>query len=592
MAQSISTKKFGTLDTSGRIPVYFAGKEGDAAPLNMGLSFDVGGKSYVFIPEDRITKGATSGDQGRAYVGFLNPNLLSSLKDNSEYIDIAGSQFGSFDAGKFISDQMGGSTKGYLTTQEIATPILNAGVADFNPQQTGQLKGIGDFQGQPVYYGDNGYVEPSGKYNYRQKTGQEIIGYTYSNGGGLLAGLGRELIKAGPILPLALDVAIPGLGTAVAGGIAAGSAATGDTQNALRYGAQYAAGTFGAGGATEGSGALASQTAAEASSAVPFAGAGTAGAAGANALAAETAANSAAGETLAGTAGMGAAAPVTTAPVADPYALQTAGGALTSSAGGAINPYTAALPAAAAAAGAAGTASWMTPAAIVGSSLIGANAAQQAANTQANAAAQANQLLAQQYAQQRADLAPFTAAGVGAQNKLLTYLGLPGGTQGADYGKYAKDFTGADFLAGQDPGYAFRLSEGQKALERSAAARGGLLSGGTGKALTSYGQQMGSQEYQNAYNRYQTNRANQLAPLFTLTGSGQASAANQAAAAGNYAAGAGNNLTSAGAAQAAGNVGTANALTGGLNTYLGYTSQQDLLNAYNARTAAAKSAYS
>lgn len=320
-------------------------------------------------------------------------------------------------------------------------------------------------------------------------------------------------------------------------------------------------------------------------------------AAGANALAAETAANSAAGETLAGTAGMGAAAPVAAAPVAaapvaDPYALQTAGGALTSSAGGAINPYTAALPAAAAAAGAAGTASWMTPAAIVGSSLIGANAAQQAANTQANAAAQANQLLAQQYAQQRADLAPFTAAGVGAQNKLLTYLGLPGGTQGADYGKYAKDFTGADFLAGQDPGYAFRLSEGQKALERSAAARGGLLSGGTGKALTSYGQQMGSQEYQNAYNRYQTNRANQLAPLFTLTGSGQASAANQAAAAGNYAAGAGNNLTSAGAAQAAGNVGTANALTGGLNTYLGYTSQQDLLNAYNARTAAAKSAYS
>jgi hypothetical protein len=233
----------------------------------------------------------------------------------------------------------------------------------------------------------------------------------------------------------------------------------------------------------------------------------------------------------------------------------------------------------------------MMPAAIVGSSLIGANAAQTAAKTQADAATQANQLLAQQYQQQRADLAPFTTAGVGAQNKLLTYLGLPGGAQGEDFGKYTKDFTGADFLAGQDPGYAFRLSEGQKALERSAAARGGLLSGGTGKALTSYGQQMGSQEYQNAYNRYQTNRANQLAPLFTLTGSGQASAANQAAAAGNYATGAANNLTSAGAAQAAGNVGTANAVAGGVGNYLNYTTQQDLLNAYNARTAAAKSAY-
>ena len=52
-----------------------------------------------------------------------------------------------------------------------------------------------------------------------------------------------------------------------------------------------------------------------------------------------------------------------------------------------------------------------------------------------------------------------------------------------------------------DPGYGFRLSEGLKALERSAAARGGLLSGGTGKALTRYGQEMASQEFGNAYNR-------------------------------------------------------------------------------------------
>jgi hypothetical protein len=239
----------------------------------------------------------------------------------------------------------------------------------------------------------------------------------------------------------------------------------------------------------------------------------------------------------------------------------------------------AAAAGAAGAGAASGLAQYATPAAIVGSSLIGANASQQAAQTQANAAAQANQLLAQQYQQQRADLAPFTTAGLGAQNQLLTFLGLPGGTQGANFGKYSGDFTGADLLANQDPGYGFRLAEGQKALERSAAARGGLLSGGTGKALTSYGQQMGSQEYQNAYNRYQTNRSNQLAPLFTLTGSGQASAAGQAAAAGNYGTGAAGNLTSAGAAQAAGNVGTANAISSGLGSYLGYTGQQDLINA-------------
>lgn len=61
-------------------------------------------------------------------------------------------------------------------------------------------------------------------------------------------------------------------------------------------------------------------------------------------------------------------------------------------------------------------------------------------------------------------------------------------------------FTGQVDLT-RDPGYAFRLSEGLKGLERSAAARGGLMSGATGKALTRYGQEAASQEYTNAYNR-------------------------------------------------------------------------------------------
>jgi hypothetical protein len=242
-----------------------------------------------------------------------------------------------------------------------------------------------------------------------------------------------------------------------------------------------------------------------------------------------------------------------------------------------------------AAAGTGAASSWMLPAAIVGSSLVGANAAQQAANTQANAQAQANQLIYAQYLQQRADLAPFTGAGLGAQNKLLTYLGLPGGTQGADYGKYAKDFGITDFTT--DPGYAFRLSEGQKALDRSAAARGGLISGGALKAAERFGQDMGSQEYQSAFNRYQTNRANQLAPLSSLTGSGQASAAGQAAAAGNYGAAAGAGLTNIGAAQAAGGTGMANALAGGVGQYLNYAGQQDQLAAYNARIAMGQSMY-
>jgi hypothetical protein len=128
------------------------------------------------------------------------------------------------------------------------------------------------------------------------------------------------------------------------------------------------------------------------------------------------------------------------------------------------------------------------------------------------------------------------------------------------------------------------LSEGQQALDRSAAARGGLISGSALKAAQRYGQDMGSQEYQSAFNRYQTNRANQLNPLGSLLTSGQAAASNQAAAAGNYGTQAGGNLTSAGAAQAAGQVGTANALTNALGSYLNYSSSQNLADSIRKST--------
>jgi len=135
----------------------------------------------------------------------------------------------------------------------------------------------------------------------------------------------------------------------------------------------------------------------------------------------------------------------------------------------------------------------------------------------------------------------------------------------------------ADFQA--DPGYAFRLGEGQKALERSAAARGGLLSGGTGKALQRFGQDYGSQEYTNAFNRYQTERAARLQPLQSLAGVGQTATNTIGQAGQTMASNVGEAIGSGAAARASGYVGTANALTGGLNTYLNYTQGQNMLGA-------------
>jgi hypothetical protein len=155
-----------------------------------------------------------------------------------------------------------------------------------------------------------------------------------------------------------------------------------------------------------------------------------------------------------------------------------------------------------------------------------------------------------------------------SQNRLNELMGLGANTGSNLYGRYARDFSMQDFQA--DPGYAFRMSEGLKSLDRQAAARGGLISGGALKAAQMYGQDLGSQEYQNAFNRYQTNRANQLNPLQSMMGAGQ-TATNQLAnasqaygsgmgsAAQNYASGGGSAFMTGGA-----NLGNA-AMASGLN---------------------------
>ena len=216
-----------------------------------------------------------------------------------------------------------------------------------------------------------------------------------------------------------------------------------------------------------------------------------------------------------------------------------------------------------------------------GASLVGGYMASQGArdagNTQAAAADRAAALQKQMFDEQQRMSAPYREAGVTGQNRLMELLGLGANTGAEGYGKYSKDFGMSDFQA--DPGYAFRLSEGQKGLDRQAAARGGLISGGALKAATRYGQDMGSQEYGNAYNRYQTNRTNQLAPLGSLMSSGQAAAAGAAANAGQYGANAGNLMMQGGQSIAAGQLGAANTWNNALNTgATAYQNQQNFNN--------------
>jgi hypothetical protein len=213
--------------------------------------------------------------------------------------------------------------------------------------------------------------------------------------------------------------------------------------------------------------------------------------------------------------------------------------------------------------------------AIIGSAILGAASSRSAAKTQVGAADRAAELQRSQFEQTRADQAPYREAGYNALANLQRTAGnVPGAFK---FGNY-------EFNA--DPGYGFRLSEGQKALDRQAAARGGLISGGALKAATRFGQEMGSQEYGNAYNRaltsYNTDvaRENQLYNRQAgLAGIGQTSTNLVGQAGQNYATSAGNLMTGGAAAQAAGQVGQANALTGGLGTYLNYSQNNALLEA-------------
>jgi len=206
-------------------------------------------------------------------------------------------------------------------------------------------------------------------------------------------------------------------------------------------------------------------------------------------------------------------------------------------------------------------------AAVVGSAVVGGLASRSAARTQARAADRSADLQQQQFQRQLELQEPWRKAGEQALNRLIPLA--------TEY----TPFSTRQFQA--DPGYGFRMAEGMKALERSAAARGGLLSGDTLKGAQRFGQDLASQEYQNAFNRYQAERQARLSPLQSLAGVGQTSVQQLGQAGQQMASGVGEALTSGAAARASGYVGGANALTQGLGTYLNYSQGQDLLNRMN-----------
>lgn len=183
--------------------------------------------------------------------------------------------------------------------------------------------------------------------------------------------------------------------------------------------------------------------------------------------------------------------------------------------------------------------------------VTGANAARDAQRAQEAAAKSANATQLYMFNEQRKDLEPWRAAGTSALKDLAN-------------DDFKRDFTMDDFQA--DPGYQFRMSEGMKALERSAAARGGLGSGGTLKALTRYGQDFASNEYTNAYNRFNADRDRRFNRLSSLAGIGQTANSQLGQAGTNYANNVSQTQIGLGNAQAAASIAKGNQMGNLLQT--------------------------
>lgn len=253
-----------------------------------------------------------------------------------------------------------------------------------------------------------------------------------------------------------------------------------------------------------------------------------------------------------------------------------------------------------------------------------ADAARDAAKIQGRAAEQANLTQRELFEQTRQDVAPYRNIGYRALTQLQR-----GFLRGESPSPRPPSFEQAPRFSGQvnlteDPGYQFRLQEGQRALERSAAARGGLLSGNQLRDLTRFGQWLASQEYGAAfdraltrynadanrsesqygrdlqsylldYNRFQQDRVNRFNRLSALAGLGQTAAQQLGNDRANLGQQISQNTLGAANAAAAGRIGSQNAINqgvaGGINAINAGLQNYAFLSQLNNPAATQPSAY-
>jgi hypothetical protein len=200
--------------------------------------------------------------------------------------------------------------------------------------------------------------------------------------------------------------------------------------------------------------------------------------------------------------------------------------------------------------------------------MISANASENAANTEANAARNATGVQLGIYNDEKANAAPWLQSGQAAL-----------GTLNADMPSLTTPFSMQDFQ--QSPGYQFQLSQGEQAMQRSAAASGILNSVGTEQGLNNYAQGSANTDYQQALQNYMGQNQQTYNMLSGMSGQGLSAASLTNTAAQNAGNNVSSNIIGAANASAAGQVGTANAITGGISSLAnGYMNKNAMSNVF------------
>lgn len=192
--------------------------------------------------------------------------------------------------------------------------------------------------------------------------------------------------------------------------------------------------------------------------------------------------------------------------------------------------------------------SWVAAAVVttaVVSTKLQSDAAGRAAKRAENATRDANQMQADQYWQTREDNLPL----MDLRNTLLPRI--------QELAQQDSGVTPQEVLS--DPGYQFGMDQGTRALQGSAAARGGLYSGATMKALNKFGNDYATTKFGDVFNRKQTVIGNNFNRAMGAAGMGQAGVQQTQQAGSNYANNVGQNLLSNANFQGAAGMAKANA---------------------------------